>query len=141
MNNGYGSGKDTRQTALRDLYVSLGGNIADVAEENDINRLIRDLGNVAGGGGGSGGGVLVVTDPDGTLDKTWQEIHDADFAVLKTELPEVIGGGAIFGPLSKASGLGGSFSAVFYIESEGTVEESVYVAETADGYPTLQSQT
>ena len=27
--------------------------------------------------GGSGGGVLVVADTDGTLDKTWQEIHDA----------------------------------------------------------------
>lgn len=25
----------------------------------------------------SGGGVLVVTDTEGTLDKTWQEIHDA----------------------------------------------------------------
>ena len=33
-------------------------------------------------GGGSGGGVLVVTDTDGTLDKTWQEIADADFAVI-----------------------------------------------------------
>ena len=30
----------------------------------------------------SGGGVLVVTDTNGTLDKTWQEIHDADFAVV-----------------------------------------------------------
>ena len=39
--------------------------------------LIKALGN----GGGSGGGVLVVTDTDGTLDKTWQEIHDAGFAV------------------------------------------------------------
>ena len=29
------------------------------------------------GGGGSGGGVLVVHDVEGTLDKTWQEIHDA----------------------------------------------------------------
>lgn len=28
-------------------------------------------------GGGSGGGVLVVTDTDGTLDKTWQEMYDA----------------------------------------------------------------
>lgn len=28
-------------------------------------------------GGGSGGGPLVVTDTNGTLDKTWQEIHDA----------------------------------------------------------------
>ncbi len=26
---------------------------------------------------GEGGGVLVVTDTAGTLDKTWQEIHDA----------------------------------------------------------------
>ena len=29
------------------------------------------------GGGGSGGGVLVVTDGDESLDKTWQEISDA----------------------------------------------------------------
>ena len=36
-----------------------------------------------GGGGSSGGGVLVVhQDADGVLDKTWQEIHDAFFAVL-----------------------------------------------------------
>lgn len=36
--------------------------------------------------GGSGtGGVLVVRDEDGTLDKTWQEIHDAGFAVIKRD--------------------------------------------------------
>jgi len=34
------------------------------------------------GGGGSGGGVLVVHDVEGTLDKTWQEIVDADLAVI-----------------------------------------------------------
>ena len=32
----------------------------------------------------SGSGVLIVNDVDGTLDKTWQEIADADLAVLKT---------------------------------------------------------
>ena len=32
-------------------------------------------------GGSSGGGVLVVHDVNGTLDKTWQEIADAGFAV------------------------------------------------------------
>ena len=37
---------------------------------------------VENGGGGSGGGVLVVNDVDGTLDKTWQEIYESDFAVL-----------------------------------------------------------
>lgn len=30
----------------------------------------------------AGGGVLVVHDVNGTLDKTWQEIADAGFAVL-----------------------------------------------------------
>lgn len=29
----------------------------------------------------TGGGVLVVTDTEGTLNKTWQEINDAKFAV------------------------------------------------------------
>jgi hypothetical protein len=32
----------------------------------------------------SGGGVLVVTDTNGTLDKTWQEIHDA-FPMVRVE--------------------------------------------------------
>lgn len=42
----------------------------------------------SGGGGGAGGGVLVVgstLDADVgsiTLDKTWEEIHDAPFAVI-----------------------------------------------------------
>lgn len=46
----------------------------------------------AGGGGSSGGGVLVVNasaDEAGTtitLDKTWQEIQDAPFAIVKAEL-------------------------------------------------------
>ena len=34
----------------------------------------------------SGGGVLVVTDTDGTLNKTWQEIVDADLAVVHIEI-------------------------------------------------------
>jgi len=33
----------------------------------------------------SNGGVLVMHDEDGTLDKTWKEIHDAPFAVLRVE--------------------------------------------------------
>ena len=45
-----------------------------------------------GGGGGGGGGVLVVnasTDEAGTtitLDKTWQEIQDAPFTIVKAAL-------------------------------------------------------
>lgn len=37
-----------------------------------------------GGGGGGGGGVLVVHSVNTKLDKTWQEIHDADYAVYKS---------------------------------------------------------
>ena len=39
----------------------------------------------SGGGGGTGGGVLVVSPnmDTGVLDKTWKEITDAPFAVLK----------------------------------------------------------
>ena len=33
-------------------------------------------------GGGLGGCVLVVHDVNGTLDKTWQEIHDAEAAII-----------------------------------------------------------
>lgn len=53
-------------------------------EQYEVRSLPTDMANdlIAAGicveaGGGSGGGVLVVTDTDGTLDKTWQEIHDA----------------------------------------------------------------
>lgn len=41
----------------------------------EIVALAKGLGG--SGGGSSGGGVLVVTDTDGTLDKTWKEIKDA----------------------------------------------------------------
>ena len=34
------------------------------------------------------GGVLVVTDTEGTLDKTWQEIHDAVFVVYNTAMSQ-----------------------------------------------------
>ena len=58
------------------------------------NKL-NQIANGSGGGDGSGGssGILIMnanTDPETgtlTLDKTWQEIHDADFAVAKNEYP------------------------------------------------------
>lgn len=41
----------------------------------------------SGGGGGTGGGVLIVGIDIETmiLDKTWKEIHDAPFAVVRSE--------------------------------------------------------
>ena len=49
----------------------------------EVIALIKAFGG--SGGGSSGGGVLVVhatiSDAGITLDKTWQEIYDADYAV------------------------------------------------------------
>ena len=45
----------------------------------EVIALIKAFGG--SGGGSSGAGVLVVTDTDGTLDKTWKEIDDARKAI------------------------------------------------------------
>ena len=82
-----------------------------------------------GGGGSSGGGVLVVHDIVGTLDKTWQEIHDADFAVLKR--PD--------GGIEWTSGAvedEGDYIVGFWTFGMG--EPNVYIANTANGYPACE---
>lgn len=52
----------------------------------EIIALIKAFGG-GSGGGGTGGGVLVVNDVNGTLDKTYNEIISAPFAVLKNGTP------------------------------------------------------
>lgn len=76
-------------------------------------------------GGGSGGGVLVVHDVSGTLDKTWQEIHDADAAVIHS----TNGTNVLFGFVMAAQeAKGGGYEVV-------RMDSSTYTAETANGYP------
>lgn len=94
----------------------------------DIGTVIALQKTFGGSGGGSsGGGVLVVHNDDGTLDKTWQEIHDASFAVVKD------------GPTTDF---------VFYVDVEVMISgDNEYVVRTAggstaktdspDGYPVL----
>lgn len=53
-------------------------------EEMYLDAIVKN-GSGGGGGGGGSSSVLVVNDVDGTLDKTWQEIHDADIAILKID--------------------------------------------------------
>lgn len=81
--------------------------------------LIEALGN--GGGGSSGGGVLVVHDVDGTLDKTWNEIHDA-----------MLGGGVVIeedGSIlaTVEVGAGKSYYVITYTKE--------YYTTSASGYP------
>ena len=82
-------------------------------------------------GGGSGGGVLVVTDTDGTLDKTWQEIHDADFAVIKEDDSSIYGNR---GFVKKS--YYDSRSNNYVVNVEGEVG-ATYSSSSADGYPVI----
>ena len=90
----------------------------------EVIALIKAL-----SGGGSGGGVLVVTDTDGTLDKTWQEIHDADFAVVISAYP----GGRFFDFVADIGHTEDNTD--FYI----SVQNEHYSASSASGYPTTSN--
>lgn len=80
-------------------------------------------------GGGSGGGVLVVHDVDGTLDKTWQEIYDADFAVVVQSVPA---GKKKYAVTDVLHNRDNTEFLVKLIEGDPTS----YTASSADGYPT-----
>lgn len=79
-------------------------------------------------GGGSGGGVLVVTDTNGTLDKTWQEIYDADFAVV---VQSVQAGKKKYAVTAVLRNRDNTEFLVNLIEDPAS-----YTASSADGYPT-----
>ena len=74
---------------------------------------------------GGGGGVLIVTDTNGTLDKTWQEIYDAGFAVYRLSgVPIVITLNQI--------GIDGS---TYYVVFEAGGDITTFETESASGYP------
>ena len=127
-----------------DYTVAYASNTVTVSttSNNDIVRLMIEplkvkttdefraaVGTVAPkSGGGLGGGVLVVTDTDGTLDKTWQEIHDA-----------MLSGGAVISTSSTDSIV---VSRTRYNAKDSAYEVTIlggimYFASTASDYPTL----
>ena len=79
-----------------------------------------------------GGGVLVVTDTDGTLDKTWQEIHDAMLsggAVIQYGEAPAPNGVKVISDCMELPGLG-------YTLIAGNAGDG-YNASSASDYPTL----
>ena len=95
----------------------------------EVIALIKALG---GNGGGSGGRVLVVTDTDGTLDKTWAEIATAmanNGAVLVwTNRAGELASIDVF--VQAMHGLSGN---VLVTTSAG----DMYTADSESGYPTM----
>ena len=94
----------------------------------EVIALIKAFGG--GGGGSSGGGVLVVTDTDGTLDKTWQEIHDS-------AVPVLIHLGTGWFPVFQAEqdALLGTYSVGVIVNGNDGVEPLFYDTSSASGYP------
>lgn len=91
------------------------------------------------GGGGSGGGVLVVTDTEGTLDKTWQEIYDADAVVINRVLNDGDLPGKFVYTVSSVSTNGKTWDVdSFKMGLNESVSARYYSATSADGYPSVQ---
>lgn len=92
----------------------------------EVIALIKAFGG--GGGGPSGGGVLVVHDVDGTLDKTWQEIHDA-----------FVSGGCVIS-LNDGNAVQ-NVTEVFYSSRGGSYKvrtyDNLYEATASTNYPQL----
>ena len=64
-------------SALLELAQKLGAD-PSTFEGHTIEEAIQFVSDYASGGGG--GGSLIATATNGTLDKTWKEIHDALYA-------------------------------------------------------------
>ena len=93
------------------------------------------MGSSGGGGGGtSGDGVLIIrSDEEFTLDKTWQEIRDSD-------VPAFITYSYDYG--DEGAGVGWEFVAdvslvngVYYVMSNGMSGTNSFATNSADGYP------
>lgn len=92
----------------------------------------------SGGGGGQGGSNVLVVNYDVTtqsLDKTWQQIFDAPFAVIKFEQ----GNDRVNYYIAKMTVVGSIYVVIVFEESESGISELVFVTDSADGYPVVES--
>ena len=90
-----------------------------------------------GGGGGSSGGVLVVHGDLQTnaLDKTWQEISDANWSVLEYSARE---GSRTLCPCYIVATNGSAYVVQFADFADGTLYLMSFVTDSPNGYPVMQ---
>lgn len=100
---------------------------------SETGKTIALIEALKGNSGGGGGGVLVVNvtwDGDtGTLDKTWQQINDAAFAVMNVSESQ---GMKSFAQVTSADEI--AHSVMVYDAGNG--DYYVFSADSATGYPT-----
>lgn len=128
---------DAPETRLERFLAAAAG-VEGITLDDPETRIERYLYKIAQGGGGSGRGILVVTDTDGALDKTWKEIYDAAENKIPTALCVVEVDNILFNWLSsvfKESEGEDTFYVDFGTEG-GNFEE--YSTDSASGYPTRE---
>ena len=106
--------------------------------QSRMEQYLDVIAQNGGGGGGGGGGVLLVHEDGetGILDKTWQEIHDADVAFMESVVGDYY---KSYSPIIETNENSGSYSVTFcgIANNNGTLEfwVSVYATDSASGYP------
>lgn len=95
-------------------------------------------------GGGSGGGVMVVTDTEGTLNKTWQEIYDAatvGVVFIKSTYEEADEKSIGLYPVNLVSCDSDGYYVAFVSGADAQgLQNTYFVTNSADGYPVVSSE-
>ncbi len=117
-------------------YTPTNWKTGDVVTSAKLNKLEQGVADA--GGGSSGGGVLVVNITfDGnteTMDKTWQEIHDAADEGLPITFKFANSDGIFYLALSSIEEDSGYYGVYTYNFGSSTTFE--YGTNSASGYPT-----
>lgn len=110
----------------------------DVTTPTPITRretFLQGIIDASGGGGGGGGGVLVVHSTNGTLDKTWKEIHDAMGTSLAILLADSEYNGFTVSVGCEADWEGGDYWIGF---GDFHANVTIFLTDSEDGYPQAQ---
>lgn len=110
------------------------------SDKNKFLHANESTGALEWAEGGSGGGVLVVngtwSDNVCTLDKTWQEIHDGGFGVVKF----VDYDGVTYLPILAVYSNFGSYNVSAMTEGESSLTTLIFQVSSESGYPTYTAE-
>lgn len=118
--------------------------ISDPQDGNAIvynaTKGVWEAGEVSGGGGSGGGMVVKVTVGEAgmVMDHTWKEIYDA-LPVTPVTIMIDMNGTRIQGNVVSISPGEGAYSVIAVIYTNGEYNDTEFVTDSEDGYPTSQA--